>query len=137
MKKIQIILLSLLVASSAFAWGKNERNALLGFGAGVIVSQLVNNHDNNYNTRVSYEQRIVHTRPRHVQKEARHVDERRYNEPRYDNRRYSERKHHKAHQHHYTKRHNKHHNKHHRKAHRRGHHNDTMVINNHRSNYYY
>ena len=121
MKKIQIIILSLLVASSAFAWGENERSALLGFGAGVIVSQLVNNHDRNYNTRVSYEDRIVHKRPVKVCRDTRYI---------------TKRKHHKVQNNHYTKRHHNGHNKHHRKNHRK-HHNDTVVVNHYRSNYYY
>jgi len=48
MKTIKILIISLLlVTSQAFAWGKSEQQALLGFTAGVILTHLVSNYDNN------------------------------------------------------------------------------------------
>ena len=48
MKTIKILIISLLlVTSQAFAWGKSEQKALLGFTAGVVLTHLVSNYDNN------------------------------------------------------------------------------------------
>ena len=48
MKTIKIMIISLLlVATQAFAWGKGEQKALIEFTAGVVLTHLASNHDNN------------------------------------------------------------------------------------------
>jgi len=46
MKTIQIIILSLLIATQSFAWGQAEQKALLGFTAGVALTHFISNYDN-------------------------------------------------------------------------------------------
>lgn len=124
MKTIKIMILSLLVASQAFAWSKSETNALLGFGAGIIVSQIIDNHnrhDNNYNTHTVYKTKVIHQRPHKIHKEKRHYNERKYTK--------------RHHGKHYSKHaHKKHHNRHTRRHHHRD---NVVVVNRYRNHYYY
>ena len=112
MKKLALVFLGLLLATQAYAFGKNERNALLGFGAGILVAHIIDKHQNvSYqdHSRVNYGQRVVYSQPQHV------VYER---EP--------QRKHHRKE--HKMRKH----------AHRdhRGH-RDVVVVNHYRDHYYY
>jgi len=122
MKTLKILLVSLLIASSAFAFGQNERNALLGFGAGILAAHLIHQNSSNYDSHVSYQTKIVEP--------VRHVVHR---EPRYEREYSHSRQHHK-----YEKRYSKHHHKKHNK-HTRSHKHDrdVVVINRYNSHYYY
>lgn len=47
MKTIQIMILSLLIATQSFAWGQAEQKALLGFTAGVALTHFISTYDKN------------------------------------------------------------------------------------------
>lgn len=130
MKKITVLLLSLLVATQAFALGKNERNALLGFGAGVLVTHLIQEHSkNNAHTRVSYNENMKHART--IQRTQHHAQKPRF-----------AREHKRAHRCHKDKRFHKRYSKHHKKKHhkrafhRQAPRENIVVVNRYRNHYY-
>ena len=128
MKTIKIMIISLLlVATQAFAWGKGERSALLGFTAGAVLTHFVSNYDNN-----SYQN---HSNKRVYVQEPREVV--------YVNRyeRHEEFREHCRRPHHYRNRflHNNYDKRYDREYSKRHHHkhNRIVVHNNYRTNYYY
>ena len=127
MKKFTIILVSLLVASQAFAFSESERNALFGFGVGVIVSQIINNNNthSNYNTRVIYEKEILHTRPQKNHYRKHYVN-------RNNKHRHAKFNHNNRHNKHYRK--NRHYNSYSEHYNRR--YDDVVVVNQYRTYYY-
>ncbi|MBC8236655.1 MAG: hypothetical protein H8E76_00340 [Helicobacteraceae bacterium] len=105
MKTIKILIASLLLVSQSYAFGKSERNLLLGLGVGAVVATVL--HSNNVHvSNIPHTKRVYvdthHERKaykKHIRKEERrHVrQERHYNS------------HHKSH-HRYSK-HDRHHNR--------------------------
>ena len=104
MKTIKILIASLLLVSQSYAFGKGERNLLLGIGVGAVVATVL--HSNNvrltniphtkrvyvdtHHERKIYKQQIRKEERRHV-KEERHYN--RHNK-RNHNRHYSSRERH-------------------------------------------
>jgi hypothetical protein len=149
MKTITILLTSLLLTSSAYAFGDRERNAILGFGAGVLVSHMINEYHNDKRGSLDLHASFGET----VVQPVRHVVHR---EPRYHREHHQERKycasdrahvkkHHRNDRHYakhaykkgfakgYKKGYKKAYKKHMRKHHRA----DVVAVNNYSSHYYY
>ncbi|MFK5937034.1 MAG: hypothetical protein QM497_01445 [Sulfurimonas sp.] len=131
MKTIKILIISLLlVVTQAFAWGKSEQKALLGFTAGVVLTHLVSNYDNNsyksYSTKTVYVQEPRETV--YIDRYQRH-EEFRHNKKRYHHNRD------RFSRHHYDRRYNRGYNKKYTKHHRK--HNRVVVQNHYITNYYY
>jgi len=57
MKTIQIMILSLLIATQSFAWGQAEQKALLGFTVGVALTHFISTYDKNSHVTQTHEQR--------------------------------------------------------------------------------
>lgn len=112
MKTVKIMILSLLLATQTFAWGKSERSALLGFAAGAVLTHLiVNSNDTNYkqnknhwNSEVSSYYEPIRREPVHVQKVYQDVHINQYtvyeDTRDYENRHHGKRVHHHKHAHH-------------------------------------
>jgi hypothetical protein len=113
------------VASQAFAWGRSEQKALLGFTAGVVLTHFISNYDNN-SYRSHSPKRVYVQEPREVvyvdryerHEEFRHCKRREHhNRDRFTHSRYDREYEHPRH--------------HHRK------HNSVVVQNTYETNYYY
>jgi len=130
MKTIKIMIISLLlVATQAFAWGKGERSALLGFTAGAVLTHLVSNYNNN-----SYESHATKTVYMQEPREIVYVNRyQRHEELKYYKRRhhYRDRFTHNSYDRRYDRGYNRKHTRHHRK------HDRVVVQNIYRTNYYY
>ena len=132
MKTIKILIISLLlVITQAFAWGKGEQKALLGFTAGVVLTHFISNYDNS-----SYES--VPSKTVYVQepKEIVYVDS---YESHHEFREYKRRYHHRerfAHRN-YERRYNRHYYNEEYPRHHHRKHNRVVVQNNYQTNYYY
>ena len=131
MKTIKIMIISLLlVATQAFAWGKGERSALLGFTAGAVLTHLVSNYGNNsyesHSTKTVYIQEpreMVYVDRYQEHREFRHYQRRHHHRDRFVCNDY-ERKYDREYSREYPRRH-------HRK------HSRVVIQNNYRTNYYY
>jgi hypothetical protein len=129
MKTIKILIISLLlVATQAFAWGKSERSALLGFTAGAVLTHLVSNYDNN-SYRSHSVKRVYVQEPRevvYVNSYERHEEFREYKRVHHLHRdRFSYRNYDRSYDREYPRHH---HHRHSRKV---------VVQNNYQTNYYY
>ena len=132
MKTIKIMFISLLlVATQAFAWGKSERSALLGFTAGAVLTHLVSNHANN-SYRSHSIKRVYVQEPReivYVDRYERHEEIRHYKRRHHQHR---DRCAHNNYDRRYDWKYSRGYRKHHHPKRDR-----VVVQNNYRTNYYY
>ena len=91
MKTLQIMILSLLIATSSYAFGDRERNFLYGLGAGAILAHVIDNDG----FRVHKTVHIDNHRP-YIEHRP-HIDHRPYvqHQPRYERPHYASKKAHR------------------------------------------
>lgn len=115
MKTIKILIASLLLVSQSYAFGKGERNLLLGIGVGAVVATVL--HSNNVRlTNIAHTKRVYvdthHERKMYKKQmrkeERRHVKRERHYNSHHNTHRYS--KHDKHHQRHNFSKERHHHN---------------------------